>query len=760
MIKKSYDHYRKKNSIYKNLIYKCLKIKINNNSTQRMLKMKLQALNVNGYFIEKNESDIDDNGSIVPHLPKFDQNIYSQSNIKNEYRKTKLDSKVLDGINVITEELSSVESPLDITESSKLKKSGSNRIYSRHIDPPKNLVELLESVEVEIYANDIVLRNIEHVLVTGLENEITNVEPGDLFFCLDDTETARIHNSKIAYARGAKAMICGVTKSNEKIETDEGLPILEVDDIISTMGKISSSFYSHPSRAIKVIGLVGSRGKTTTSWLIRGILEQMENFTALLSDIEYSLSEVLIDEDGMIINESNIHINRDSTSPLHFTPYPTGKKCISNSTPDSLNIQRLLAGFLSRRATACVIECSFTGLAQGSCDYLDIDIAVHTNFINDHYDCTLTFPEYIQTNLKIFRKLTHPNRQWAIINIDDPYAEKVARSSEQVPVATFSMTEKNADVFVEKAETSIFETSILINTPLNTRLKIVSRLIGKNNIYNILAAIAAGIALGAPLKTLINGVEAVEIVPGRCELIDEGQDFALIVDSAHRPETFSSILDTLRECKPSRLITVFGCCGDQEKSRRAYMGEIAHFKSDIVIVTTDHPRSERPDQIVSDIVAGWPDDVLLRYNWFSYPWYQDIGRIPHWCGDQALFAQSEVGRFIIEDRYLALRCAIFSAQRNDVVIIAGKGHNDYQDWSYHHIYGDSRHETKKKISDKTIIIKGWFDDRRESRDALYKLPQLNALTPGLDRSTIPWMWSGLRRRHPLEEWDDGGLASM
>jgi len=172
------------------------------------------------------------------------------------------------------------------------------------------------------------------------------------------------------------------------------------------------------------------------------------------------------------------------------------------------------------------------------------------------------------------------------------------------------------------------------------------------------------------------GIEAVGVVPGRCELIDEGQDFAVIVDNARTPDTLLKLLDVVRECKPSRIITVFGCSGDNETQKRAYLGEIAHFKSDIVIITNDNPRSELPEEIIKEIVAGWPDDILLRYNWFLYPWYQDVGRLPVWYNDQTLWAQSDLRRYVIEDRYLAIRCAIYTAQKDDVVVIAGKGNND------------------------------------------------------------------------------------
>merc|ERR1712224_906655 len=155
------------------------------------------------------------------------------------------------------------------------------------------------------------------------------------------------------------------------------------------------------------------------------------------------------------------------------------------------------------------------------------------------------------------------------------------------------------------------------------------------------------------------------------------------------------------------------------------MGKYTMFflQSDIVIVTNHNPRSEAPDQIVKDIVAGWPDNILLQQSWFYYPWYQDIGRLPLWFGDQALWAQSAVGRYVIEDRYLAIRCAIYSAQHGDLVLILGKGHYDFQDWIGSNVYNDQEKDIKDKEAILNCTIKSWFDDRLECRKTVFHLPQ-------------------------------------
>jgi hypothetical protein len=232
------------------------------------------------------------------------------------------------------------------------------------------------------------------------------------------------------------------------------------------------------------------------------------------------------------------------------------------------------------------------------------------------------------------------------------------------------------------------------------------------------------------------------------------------VDGARTPETFSRLLDDLRECNPSRILTVFGCEGEINRNTRAFMGELAHYKADIVIISNGNPRRENPGDIVKDIVAGWPDDILLQHGWFLFPWYQDLGRLPIWYTDQALWAQASARRYIIEDRYLAIRGAIYMACKNDIIVIAGKGDKDYQEWFEKILFQKGHNNVLGgvapdhfQMNQSEKLIRSWFDDRVEARNALSKLPQLCEVFPALERSLLPWVWPGLQRRHPLEEWD-------
>ena len=241
--------------------------------------------------------------------------------------------------------------------------------------------------------------------------------------------------------------------------------------------------------------------------------------------------------------------SRESSTPFHLTPYPKSKYTVPGTTPDALHVQKVMAGFADRGATTCVMECSSIGLDQGRCDFVDFDIAVHTNLTRDHLDYHDSMDSYLDAKLRLFRMLRDPERQRAVINLDDAYAQQFAAAAEQVPIVTYSLRDRDADVYAEKVNRSIFETEAIIRTPVG-KLRVITPLLGNTNVSNILAAVAVGVSVGAPLKSIVAGIEAVEVIPGRCELIDEKQDFAVVVDYAHTPDALSRLLDTIRDCGP------------------------------------------------------------------------------------------------------------------------------------------------------------------------------------------------------------------
>jgi UDP-N-acetylmuramoyl-L-alanyl-D-glutamate--2,6-diaminopimelate ligase len=280
-----------------------------------------------------------------------------------------------------------------------------------------------------------------------------------------------------------------------------------------------------------------------------------------------------------------------------------------------------------------------------------------------------------------------------------------------------------ADVVAETASFSIWESEVVIRTPLG-KLQVISPLLGKHNVYNILAAVATGIALKVPLTKIVAGIEAVEVVPGRCEIVDNGQDFSVIVDEADTPEALELMLSSLKGNAKS-IFTILGARGEEDRSDRARLAQVAHALSDFVIFTNDSPRREDPSQIMQDLVSGLPDEIINKYSGYVYFPFQDQGNVPLWFEPYLQRAQRDCKRYVMEDRFSAIRSAIGTASPGDVVVIAGRGHKDYMEyWD-----GDS---------EDAGIVKGWFDDRVEARSALLKLSVLKQLDGKLDRKTLPW----------------------
>lgn len=297
-----------------------------------------------------------------------------------------------------------------------------------------------------------------------------------------------------------------------------------VEDTNADLPALAASFYRHPSENMSVIGITGTNGKTTSAYLIKGMYEAMGLRTGMLSTVAYY-----------------VHGDNKLESP--------------DTTPDAVMVQNMMAKMLHNGAEAVVMEASSHALALSRCDEVDIDIAVFTNLTRDHLDFHVTEEEYREAKGKLFSRMVDPERHRKIVNIDDPNAPFfISQGNLDVPVVTFAMENKNADVYPLKFELSLFETQVLVNTP-NGILEISSGLLGRHNIYNILAAVAVGIAVGAPLEDIVRGIEEVDAVPGRCELIDEEQAFGVIVDYAHTPDALSRLLDSVRELGARRIIT-------------------------------------------------------------------------------------------------------------------------------------------------------------------------------------------------------------
>lgn len=526
------------------------------------------------------------------------------------------------------------------------------------------LAELLDEskvVPVSVYGN-------LEVEITGIQHDSRLVSSGDLYVCCVGMKIDGHLYLTEADKRGAVAVV-----ASKEIDIEETLgckALVIVEDTNSVLPALAASFYQNPSKNMSVIGLAGTNGKTTTAYLIKGLYEAMGLRTGMLSSVAY-------------------YVHGDNQLELPKT------------TPDAVMVQKIMAKMVHNGTESVVMEASSHGLALGGCSEVDFDIAVFTNLIRDNMGSHGVVYDDRDVKAKLFSRMVEPERHRKIVNIDDPNAPFfISQGHPDVPVVTFAMENKNADVHPLKYELSLFETQVLVNTPRGI-LEISSGLLGRHNIYNILAAVAVGIAVGAQLEDIVRGIEEVDAVPGRCELIDEEQAYGVIVDYAQTPDALSRLLDSVRELGAKRIITVVGCVGEGDRGKRPMMTKIATDKSDVVILTSDNPKKEDPLDILDDMLVGvgWTMQDYLKYGENDY--------YPPLPNGHRLFLH--------DIRRVAVRAAVAMGEEGDVVVVAGKGHETYQ------IEGDKTE---------------FFDDREECREALQYVDELHQA--GIDTSEFPW----------------------
>ncbi|ACO66679.1 predicted protein, partial [Micromonas commoda] len=461
------------------------------------------------------------------------------------------------------------------------------------------------------------------VEVSGIANDSRVVLGGDVFVCIVGEKMDGHDFALDAVAAGAVAIVC--ERPIDGLGVD--VPQVVVPSARAALPRLAAAFYGNPSASLTTVGVTGASGKTTVTHMVRAILDANDVRCGVIGTTGYSLDDYDV---------------------------PT-------SSPDALQCQQLMAGMLDNGARATAMEVSSRDLAQGRVDCCDFDVAVFTNLRGDHHEGDAASCR--NATAELFRRLTDPERQRAVINLDVSTAEDGEKPFDDA--AYFSEAASAADVFVERADLSLFETAVTIRTPVGT-FDAITGLVGEVNVSNVAAAVAAGIALEIPLDVIAEGVEAMEPAPGRMELVDEGQPFSVVVDYAQTPEALKRAIESVRKTGANNVITVFGCGGDRDASKRAEMGRVADEYSDIVFVTNDNPRTEDPYKIL--------DDITMKL-------------------------QNMCRRYVIVDRFYAIRAAIAMAGEDDAVLICGKGHEDYI------VVGTKKH---------------WFDDRVEARDALQK----------------------------------------
>ncbi|MDD5210159.1 MAG: UDP-N-acetylmuramoyl-L-alanyl-D-glutamate--2,6-diaminopimelate ligase [Elusimicrobiales bacterium] len=452
--------------------------------------------------------------------------------------------------------------------------------------------------------------------ITAVINDSRLAGPGALFFALPGAKTDGANFMRQALEKGASAVISGVEAPPELCAAYPAAVFFKAVDLPAALSKTASNFYGHPSSRLKVFGITGTKGKTTTAYLLESILRLAGSRPGVIGTIDYRV-------DGRVLAQA------------------------SNTTPLAHTLQELLAKMVAADALTAVLEISSHALALGRADDVDLDCAVFTNLQRDHLDFHKDRESYFQAKARLFDLLERSpkNEKCAVINADDERAPwLIKRLKGKVKTLTFGI-ENGADFRAGGVEVLESMTRFTLKAGAEV-LPVKLSLLGRHNIYNALAAIAAAAAGGYNLRAAIDGVEALANVPGRLERVDLGQPFTVFVDYAHTDAALENVLSNLRLMPHGRIITVFGCGGDRDRTKRGPMGAVSCSLSDLAIVTSDNPRTEDPAQIFSDIEKGI------------------AGK----------FANYE----IIPDRKTAIAKAVAAAEKGDIILIAGKGHETYQ----------------------------------------------------------------------------------
>ncbi|SFS61309.1 UDP-N-acetylmuramoyl-L-alanyl-D-glutamate--2,6-diaminopimelate ligase [Paenibacillus sp. 453mf] len=449
--------------------------------------------------------------------------------------------------------------------------------------------------------------------ITGIQTDSRKVGTGDLFICLPGHTVDGHDYAQTAVDQGAAALVV-------ERELEAPVPQIIVNSSRLAMAVFSNYYFESPSQRLNMIGVTGTNGKTTTSYLIEKILNDAGQSTGLIGTIQMR--------------------------------YASKEFPMSGTTPEALDLQRSLHHMVQEGVKNCVMEVSSHALEQGRVKGTDFRTAVFTNLTQDHLDYHLTMESYRSAKGLLFARLGNAfteeisKRKYAVLNADDE-ASKYFASLTAAEVVTYGI-DTEADVKASHIKITAQGTFFHVDT-FKGSTDIELRMVGKFNVYNALAATTAALLEGISLEAIKQSLESIPGVDGRVEAVACGQDFAVIVDYAHTPDGLENVLRTVNEFAEQRVLCVFGCGGDRDRTKRPIMGQIAAKYSDKVFVTSDNPRTENPDAILEDIKQG-----LI-----------DVGTQPD---------KYE----LIVDRKAAIHRAIEQASSGDVVLIAGKGHETYQ----------------------------------------------------------------------------------
>jgi len=490
----------------------------------------------------------------------------------------------------------------------------------------KSIKNLIEYLKLEKTYN---LSGNENMEITGISFNSKTVEAGNLFICIKGEHVDGHNFAKNAVDNGAVAII------SEKELPEIAFPVLQVKNTELAVAQIGAWFYDFPAKEINLIGITGTNGKTTVTHLLENIFEKADLKCGLIGTLG----------------------NRYSSTDKYISS--------GHTTPQASDLQKVLRDFLDKGIKNAVMEVSSHAIEQRRIDGCVFKGAVLTNLTQDHLDYHITMGNYFLAKSKLFSSLENDSKSFAVINKDDSYAERfIEATPSNVRILTYGINNK-ADIMAEKIEFSVYGSKFTSVTPFGTK-EVNLQMTGMFSIYNALAAMSTGLAEGIDLNICIEALESTPSVAGRFEVV--ARKPLVIVDYAHTPDGLENVLKAAQEIVPhdGKLICVFGCGGDRDATKRPQMGRIAEVLADKVIITSDNPRSEDPQQIITDILSG--------------------------------IKSLSSSKVIVEiDRRAAIETSVKISKEDDVIILAGKGHEDYQILNNETIHFDDREEARKAL---------------------------------------------------------------
>ncbi len=441
----------------------------------------------------------------------------------------------------------------------------------------------------------------ENVDITAIEYDSRKTKPGNLFCCIVGAVVDGHTFAQSAVDLGAAALVV-------ERELPIAVPQVVVPDSRVAMAQIAANWYGHPERELTMVGVTGTNGKTTTTYMVKAIAEKAGKKVGLIGTIR----------------------NLIGSEPLET----------ERTTPESVDLFRILRQMKDADVDIVVMEVSSHSLVQERVHGIMFDVAAFTNLTQDHLDYHKTLENYLQAKKRLFRQC-----RCAVVNVDDTYASRIMEGVE-VPIVSFGVREP-ADVSASEIDITAKGVQFDMRTPAG-KVHMHINIPGLFSVFNAMGAAAIALQLGCPMECVVEGLEEMEHVAGRLETIPvpDGR-FSVIVDYAHTPDALENVLKTVQGFAPGRIVTVFGCGGDRDRAKRPVMGEIGGRFSDMLVVTSDNPRTEDPLKILEAIEEG------VKKSGCEY--------------------------VVIESRKEAIRYALEHAQDNDVVVIAGKGHESYQE---------------------------------------------------------------------------------